>query len=182
MVEADFFGDEEELDESAPDYTRVKIANYVSKVRSVDSQIEAAEDEIRRLKGIKDDLELRKIPDALLEAGLSEITTMDGLKVTTKLFVGAIPREKKQEAYSWMDSHGHGSLIKREVSVGFDKGSIEAAKAAEEAIRQLGLEPKVSMDVHHMTWSSFAKEQTKKGVSIPFEDWGVYYGQRATIK
>lgn len=179
--EVDFFA-EEVVDEKSADYLRTRISSYVKDARRLALEIEDKENEIKILKAQVDELELRKIPDALLEAGLSKITTFEGLEVSTKLFVGAIPKDKKEQVFSWMDTHGHSSLIKRNVSVAFDKGSSEAAKKAEQAILELGLTPKTSLDVHHMTWSSFAKEQTNKGVALPFEEWGVYVGQRATIK
>jgi hypothetical protein len=182
MVEADFFGENEAPDENTPEFLRTRISNYVQQVRQLDVQIADAEAGLSVLKQQKEELERKKIPDALLEAGLSEIVTMDGLKVTTKMIYGAIPKESKEMAFNWMDQHGHGSLIKRQVSIAFDKGSTDAAKAAEAAIRELGLEPKTSLDVHHQTWASFAKEQTNKGVSLPFDEWGVYVGQKATIK
>lgn len=182
MAEVDFFGEEESADENTPEFVRVRIANYVKEYRKLGVQIEDLEREVSRLKADRGELEMKKIPDALLEAGLSEITTLDGLKVSTQLFVGAIPAEKKPEAFEWLDSHGHGSIIKRSVSVQFDKGSTDSAVKAAEAIRELGLEPKTSLDVHYQTFKSFAKEQTNKGVSLPFEAWGVYYGQKAVIK
>jgi hypothetical protein len=180
--EADFFGEHETADENTPEFLRTRIANYVKEMRGLQVQLEDLNYEASKLKAAIGELELKKIPDALLEAGLSEITTMDGLKVSTKLFVGAIPAEKKAEAFSWMDQHGHSSIIKRQVSVQFDKGSTEAAKKAEEAIRELGLEPKSTMDVHYQTFASFAKEQLNKGKALPLDAWGVYYGQKATIK
>ena len=178
----DFFDGIEEAEENTPQYLQTRIANYVKEVRQIESSIGELEGQISQLKAQKGELEMKKIPDALLEAGLSEITTLDGLKVTTQLYVGAIPAEKKAEAFAWLDREGHGSIIKRQVSVQFDKGSTEAAKRAEEAIVQLGLNPKTTLDVHYQTFKSFAKEQVNKGKTLPFEAWGVFYGQKAVIK
>lgn len=180
--EADFFGTEDVADENTPEFLRTRIANYVKEMRGLAVEVEDLNRLVAERKAKIQELELKKIPDALLEAGLSEITTLDGLKVSTTLFVGAIPAEKKAEAFAWLDQNGHSSIIKRKVEVQFDKGSTEAAKKAEEAIRELGLDPKSTLDVHYQTFKAFAKEQVNKGKSLPFDQWGVYYGQKAVIK
>lgn len=174
----DFFDAPEE--EASGD-VKAQIANMVRQLRNLQNERAELEMKVSNLKAQEAELEMKKIPDALLSAGLTEIRTVDGLKVTTKLFVGAIPREKKGEVFAWLDHSGFGSIIKRQVSVAFDKGSTEAARQAEEAIKALGLDPKMTLDVHHQTWASFAKEQVGKGKQLPFDAWGVYYGQKATI-
>jgi hypothetical protein len=181
-TEVDFFAADDAVDENSADFIRNRITNYVKDVRDIDRRIAELDDQMKLLKGQKDELELKKIPDALLEAGMLKITTLEGLEVTTKLSVGAIPKENKAAAFDWMDKHGFSSLIKRQVAVSFDKGSSEAAEKAVLAIQALGLEPKQTLDVHHQTWAAFAKEQTNKGVQIPFDAWGVWVGNRATIK
>lgn len=180
--EVDFFSGTDQEEENTPEYLVNRISNMVKEMRAIENQLAEYDMRVSELKAAKAELEMKKIPDALLEAGLSEITTMEGLKVSTQLFVGAIPAEKKAEAFSWLDDNGHSSIIKRQVSVQFDKGSSEAAKKAEEAIRDLGLEPKSTLDVHYQTFKAFAKEQVNKGKTLPFDAWGVYYGQKAVIK
>jgi hypothetical protein len=182
MVEADFFGENDDVQEDTPEHLRNRLTNYIKEMRRLKTEIEDFEAEVSRRKAEYAEYEMKKIPDALLEAGLSEITTLEGIKVSTTLYVGAIPAEKKAEAFAWLDKNGHSSIIKRQVSVQFDKGSTEAAVQAEAAIRELGLEPKSTLDVHYQTFKAFAKEQTLKGKTLPFESWGVFYGQKAVIK
>jgi hypothetical protein len=178
MSNIDFFSENEDESESAPEAVKNKITNLVREMRRVENEIATAES----IVADKSELEMKKIPDALLEAGMSEMVTLEGLRVYTQLFVGAIPAENKASAFKWLDDNGHGSIIKRQVSVAFDKGSSEVAHKTEEAIRSLGLEPKSTLDVHYQTFKSFAKEQVNKGKTLPFEDWGVYYGQKAVVK
>jgi hypothetical protein len=96
--------------------------------------------------------------------------------------VGSIPSERKEEAYKWLDEHGHGGIIKRGVQVSFDKGSTKAAEAAAEAMRSMGLEPKVTLNIHAQTFMSFAREQIQNGNMLPLDRWGVFYGTKAVIK
>lgn len=178
QISDDFFDVPEE--EASGDI-RARLSNMVRSMRQL--QVELADTERRagELKSKIAEYETRRIPDALLEAGLTEITTMEGLKVKTRPFVGAIPADRKAIAFDWMDKHGHSSIIKRQVSVQFDKGSTEAAEKAVSAIAALGLTPKTTLDVHYQTFQSFAKEQLAKGVQLPLDEWGVFYGQKAVI-
>jgi len=181
MSEVDFF-DTDEMESNTPEDLKHRIYKLVRELQDHRNALEDLDRLVSERKSLIADLEMKKIPDALLEAGLSEITTLEGLKVSTQLFVGAIPAEKKQEAFRWLDENGHASIIKRQVNVSFDKGSTDAAKRAEAAIRELGLEPKTSLDVHYQTFKAFAKEQVNKGKTLPFEAWGVYYGNKAVVK
>jgi len=176
----DFFEQPEELPEGAG--VKDIVTLYVSRWQETKREYNILEDQMKELKERITELEMKKIPDALLEAGLQELVTTEGLKVSLQQYTGAIPPESKTMAFDWMDQHGHSSLIKRTVSVKFDKGSSQAAALAEEAIRALGLEPKTLLDVHFQTFKAFVKEQTNKGVQLPLDQWGVFYGTKAVIK
>lgn len=173
---------EEVGEEEASDTIRNKISLLVNRHQELLS--ESSDLKVQQAQIAKEivEIEQRKIPDALLEAGLSEIKTLDGIKVSTKPFVGAIPSDMKESAFSWMDSNGFGDIIKRSVTVEFSKGQEEQSKAAEKILRDQGLDPHEKRDVHYQTFSSWTKEQLAKGVSIPLDRWGVYHGQKASIK
>ena len=179
-TEVDFF--EETDDSNASEAFKNKLTRMANEVKSLEDQISALQSQIADLAKRKSDLETREIPDALMEAGVRTFTTLEGITVSTKFVVGSIPAEKKEAAYQWLDEHGHSSIIKRGVSVKFDKGSEEAAEKAAEQLRVLGLDPKVTLDIHPQTFMSFAREQINKGVVLPLVEWGVFHGEKAVIK
>lgn len=159
-----------------------KVTSLVHEVRSIEKELDALESAQKKLIMRKRHLEEQEIPTALTEAGVSEFTTLDGIKVGTKFIVGSIPAEAKDEAFRWLDEHGFGGIIKRGVQVNFDKGSTEAAEKAAEAMRAMGLEPKVTLNVHAQTFMSFAREQIQNGNMLPLDKWGVFHGTKAVIK
>jgi len=161
---------------------RNKVTSLVREVRAIEGEIAKLEDQKKTLIIRQRQLEEQEIPNALTEAGVSEFVTLEGLRVSTKFIVGSIPSERKEEAYKWLDEHGHGGIIKRGVQVSFDKGSTKAAEAAAEAMRSMGLEPKVTLNIHAQTFMSFAREQIQNGNMLPLDRWGVFYGTKAVIK
>lgn len=178
---SDFF-EEEGSGDSGTETFKNHVTALVRTVRQLEQQIEDLERQQKDLLRRKRIIEEVELPSALTEAGVSEFTTLEGLKVSTKFIVGSIPAESKDEAFRWLDEHGHGDIIKRGVQVSFDKGSTAAAEAAAEQLRNLGLDPKVTLNVHAQTFMSFAREQIQKGNMLPLDRWGVFYGNKAVIK
>jgi hypothetical protein len=68
------------------------------------------------------------------------------------------------------------------VSIKLDKGSDAMAEKAAEQLRALGLDPKVSLEIHPQTFMSYAREQINKGQVLPLVEWGVFHGEKAVIK
>lgn len=181
MSDFEDFLEEEELSEAQTEDTVKRVSRLVKRFRDLEEAHEKIKLQAALMSREMDDIQTRQIPDALLEAGVTEIKTLDGLKVSTKLFVGGIPAEKKTEVYNWLDANGHGDVIKRSVAVNFTKGEEQAASHTMQLLRDAGLAPMEKQDVHYQTFSALMKELSLKGVNIPLDQWGVYYGQKATI-
>lgn len=179
--DVDFFDNPDEKTGGSEDF-KVEVTNLAREHRLLEGQIAEHTEIIKNLTKQKSFLESVKIPDAMHRAGVREITTLEGLKVSTKFIVGAIPAESKEKAYAWLDDNGFGDVIKRSVSVNFGKGDTETATAAMESIRALGLEPQMKRDVHAQTFMALTREQIGKGTLFPLDEWGVFHGDKAVIK
>lgn len=180
-IDEDFFAVDASTTQASESFKH-KVTALVHEVRDIERQEAELTDKLKDLARRRTELETKTIPDALMEAGVRELTTLEGLKVTTKFFVGAIPAAKKDEAYAWLEAHGAASIIKRNVSLKLDKGSDAMAEKAADALRQLGLDPKVSLEIHAQTFMSYAREQINKGNVLPLAEWGVFHGEKAVIK
>lgn len=178
--DVDFF---EEADTSTgSERFKAEITNLAREVRMIDSEISDLQEKIKGLARQKAEIESKKLPDLLHQAGVKEITTLEGLKVSTKFIVGAIPAESKERAYEWLDQNGHSGIIKRELKLQFDRGASEKAEAAAQQMREMGFDPVLKMDVHPQTFMAFAREQIQSGKMLPLDQWGVFYGDKAVIK
>lgn len=170
--------------EEEPDSENIN-AEITKLVRKHSALSEEAADLSAKLSAINKQIlaiETTEIPDALLAAGVTEVKTIDGLKVSTKLFVGGIPAERKESVYDWLDSHGHGDIIKRSLSLNFGKGEDEVVAAASKLLEESGFTPVQKKDVNYQTFASTMRDLVSRGVVPPLEEWGVYYGQKAVIR
>ena len=136
------------------------LQNMASSLIKVESHIKTLEQKVKELKEVKKNLSDREIPDYMEEigqdiCGLSE----SNASVHLQAFVYArIPEEKKEEAFHWLESQGHGDLIRVNLSLSFAKGDLEKALELQEFIVNEGYaRPDVKMDVHWRTLESFCK-------------------------
>jgi hypothetical protein len=178
--EVNFF---EEADTSqGTERFKAEITNLAREHRLISGEIEQLQDQIKELAQRRTDIETKKLPNLMQQAGVKELTTLEGLKVSTKFVVGTIPTDMKDTAYDYLDSHGHSDIIKRNLALQFSKGDTAQAEKAREARAEMGFDPTIKLDIHPQTWMAFAREQLQSGKMLPLEQWGVWYGDKAVIK
>ncbi len=138
------------------------------------------------------ELSAKTIPDKMMEARMDRIGLPEvGVDVRLKDWVRALlpkPDESgstraRDTATAWLDSHGYGSLIKTEVSAVFDKTERNMALSAAGKLREEFPDKPVYVkeDVHHMTYSKWAKERLEAGEILPMELLGVSAGKVAEV-
>jgi hypothetical protein len=150
---------------------QLELERYVV---SLETQLKEAQEKLRAVQE-------HDLPDALAEAGVSEIRLADGSRVKAEPFVKAhISKARQEEAHQWLIDNGYGDIIKREVSCAFGKGDTNYEKVVK-AIAAIGLNPELKEGVHHMTLKAFAKEQMEAGTDIPVDLFGLYSGFKAKI-
>ena len=143
-------------------------------VRELEEQIAATKEQLRVIQE-------HDLPDALTEAGVSEIRLADGSRVKVEPFVSArISKAKTEEAHAWLNDNGFGGIIKREVIARFGKGDNNFEKA-QKALLAHGIVADTSESVHHATLKAFVREQMEKGTDIPTDLFGLYSGFKSKI-
>jgi len=178
--DVDFF--EEADTATGSEKFKADITNKAREYRLIQGQMDELKAQMKELATRMGIIETRELPDLLRQAGVKEITTLEGLKVSTKFIVGAIPAESKETAYQWLDENGHSDIIKRNLSLQFAKGDTEQAEKAAEQLRELGFEPTTKLDVNAQTFMAFARDQITNGKMLPLDQWGCFYGDKAVIK
>lgn len=156
------------------------LANKQLKLASELSELEAA------LKAKKEELRLtseQELPDAMQQAGLTQIKLSSGENITISEFYNAhISKANQEKAYEWLVANGHEGLIKNEVLLKFGREETEVVDQTVFALQSRGLSPEVRQSVHPSTLKAFVKEQITNGNDIPTEPFGIYIGTKATIK
>lgn len=156
------------------------LANKQLKLASEVSELEAD------LKAKKEELRLtseQELPDAMQQAGLTQIKLSSGENITISEFYNAhISKANQEKAYEWLVTNGHEGLIKNEVLLKFGREETEVVDQTVSALQSRGLSPEVRQSVHPSTLKAFVKEQITNGNDIPTEPFGIYIGTKATIK
>lgn len=158
-----------------------RIAELANKQLDLERELNALEDQLKAKKEQLRVVQEHDLPDALAEAGVSEIRLADGSRVKAEPFVTAhITKAKAEEAHAWLIDHGFGDIIKREVTAKFGK-SDDNWVVAVEALQARGIAIETKEAVHHSTLRAFAKEQIEQGTDIPVDLFGLYSGFKAKI-
>ena len=157
-----------------------KLADILSKLYDrklvLENDLEGVKKEVRRI-------EEQEIPALMAELGMKKFTLEDGSEVKVNPFYSAsINKERQDEAFGWLNDHGFGDLIKNTVTAKFGKGQDALAERVAAELAQNGYLVDTSKKVEPMTLKAFVKEQYEQGNSVPDDLFGVYVGQKATIK
>jgi hypothetical protein len=157
-----------------------KLADFLVKLEArkhdLERDLKVVDEDIRRVQE-------HEIPALMAELGFKKFTLEDGSEVAVKPYYSAsIAKERQDEAFDWLNSNGFGDLIKNVVSTSFGRGQETLAERFANECLSKGYNAATKKWVEPMTLKAFVKEQIEKGDSPPDELFGIYVGQKATIK
>jgi hypothetical protein len=160
-----------------------QVSELANEQVKLEDKISTAEAELKTLKQSHNKVSQVDIPEALAECGLSEFKLANGMKVTVNPFYSAsIPKDRQDEALTWLRDNDHGDLIKQTISVDFGRGEDDAAGALKEVLADSGASYTDRTGVHSSTLRAFVREQVESGQNLPLDLLGVFIGQKTIIK
>lgn len=114
------------------------------------------------------------IPDLMEEVGMEEFKTSSGLHLKVKdVLKASLTKEKAPEGVAWLEEHGFGNIVKRELVAAFNKNEEEKAREFAKLAQEKNFMVAIEASVHWQTLTSFVKEQMAKGEEVPEELFGV---------
>lgn len=165
------------------------ISKLTTDAAAIAESIEAAEKLLESLKQRYKQVTEVEIPDRMASLGLSEICTTDGHKLLIKPFYQAsIKREFEKGphmsgAFDWLETNGHGGVIKTAIEIAFPRGQFDMAKNMLMKLqRTFGERVSLDRSVHAQTLKALTKEIMEAGKTLPEEFFNVYSGRVAVIK
>ena len=162
--------------------TGKQLSQLVRSLRNVEQQIEDAENHIKSLKQEKHRLSVENIPALMDEMGVERID-VDGLTVERKMIISAsIPKDRKDEAFSWLRENGLDDIIKNDVTCSFGKGQDNSAKNVIAILQDAGFDPATKTHVHPSTLKAFVKERVTDGKPIDLDMFGAFISNAAQIR
>ena len=143
------------------------------------AQRKQAEDHAQKLKQAEEQLLNKDIPELLGKMRLDECTTASGIQVKIKREIKAsLPGNDRVEArmgaLRWLVEHGHGGVIKNQVSVALDRGEDTRADDLVVDLRARGFDVEAKKDVHAQTLGALVRELVANGTIVPREYFNLF--------
>ena len=149
------------------------VSELAQRQLELEQELERAEDEVKRVKAELDQVRQVELPNALSELGVESWTLTNGFSITSKpKYFASIPKDRKDEAFAWLEEHNLDAVIKNVVSAEFGKGENDLAVQAVQELVSLGFRPQKEMSVHPMTLKSLVKDLIERGVEFPMDLFG----------
>jgi hypothetical protein len=159
------------------------VGALAKRAKELEADIKELEDSTSERKNQLRKLLEETIPAMLQELGMADFTMADGSKITVKPFYSAsIPEENRAQAYEWLRDHGYDDIIKNTVSVRFGRGEDGLCDTLLNQLREQNYPVEQAQKIEPQTLKAWVREQVERGSEFPSELFGVYVGQRATIK
>ena len=160
-----------------------KLSKLAQEQYGYAQQLETLEQQMKDTKARLQKLRTETIPDFMDEVGIESFTTPGGGQVKIKPFYqGSIPKDRKEEAFRWLEQHGYEDIIK--VGVSFNFGKSEYAEAIElcRMLDELGYSTVPVLTVHPMTLKGWIRSMAEDGVEFPLDLFGAFIGRVSEIK
>jgi hypothetical protein len=159
------------------------VAALAKRAKMLEKEIEEFESVLKERQEQLRKLQEESIPNMLAELGMKDFTMADGSKITVKPFYSAsIKEENRAQAYEWLREHGYDDIIKNTVSVRFGRGEDQLCDTLLNLLREQNYPVEQAQKIEPQTLKAWVREQTERGTAFPSELFGVYIGQKATIK
>lgn len=175
-----------------PDYSQEYVenpANVKEELHSLVRDLEQAEREVNqrkielaRAETRERDLREILIPELMQSMGIKKIETSDGINVSVEDDVYAkISHDNSPEAFKWLDDNGHGGMVKRKVTVEFNRDQEDTVKELVTKLRIDFPQTREEKKVESQTLKAWVRRRRKEGKPVPEELFGVHVRPVAKI-
>jgi DNA-binding protein H-NS len=159
------------------------VAALAKRAKMLEKEIEEFESVLKERQEQLRKMQEETLPNMLAELGMKEFTMSDGSKITVKPFYSAsIKEENRAQAYEWLRDNGYDDIIKNTVSVRFGRNEDKLCESLLNQLREQNYPVEQAQKIEPQTLKAWVREQTERGTAFPTELFGVFIGQKATIK
>ena len=156
-----------------------RLAEELAKAQAAET--EAAEN-LDRIKARIVDLAERQIPELMDNLGVEQFRTTSGFEITVRKTIRAsVPASRRDEAMQWLDDHGHGGIIKRNITVGFNRDQEGDASVLQDELSDRFENVKADRKVEPSTLRAFIADQLEAGAAVPLDLFGAWEQRVARV-
>jgi Asp-tRNA(Asn)/Glu-tRNA(Gln) amidotransferase B subunit len=181
----DFEAEVEQETSSGPTDSELRaVATLAQRQVELEASVKHLEDELKKEKERLRKVAEVELPELLLnELNLSMFALADGTKVEVKDSLKcSVPKKNLREVAEWLTDRGHGALVKRDVTLPFDKGQEEQVKALAELLEANGFSQyAVSEAVHTGQLKKLIQELEEEGEDVPLSLFGAYHHKASKV-
>ena len=160
-----------------------KLATKIKEMQIIQKDIGQNEEYLQQRKKELDHISGEIIPTMLSEMGLSYLKLTDGSSVEVKTnYSATITQANKEAAFNWLRENGLGDIIKNELIVSFGRNEDNKAASYAELAKGQGYQPTQKLKVEPMTLKALVRERIEAGKPMPTEIFGIFIGNKTTIK
>jgi hypothetical protein len=159
----------------------VELRDAYLKKTDLENQVKVVEKNIQKI-------ERDELPEMFTNAGISSVTVeAEGnhppfIAERGTVYTAKIPDDKRAAAFDWLETNGHGDLIKSVINIFFGMQEHEERLRVMKILSDAGVQFYTNESVHHMTLKAFVKTQIQKGNMIPNDLLGVFVFDEVKIK
>ena len=162
------------------------ITSAIEEFVSLEAEGEALSESAARVSKRVNELKLNVFSELLDAYGATSFTdAKTGKVIDLELLVSAkLPKDdaKREACLRYIEEVGGGDLVKTSVTVEFDKGEIEQAKALVALLEDAEYRPTLARSIHSSTLAAFVRERVRDGKPIDYDQSGVYVAKIAVPK
>lgn len=160
-----------------------EVAALAERQMSIEDEIDKLDAALKEKKRELEEVSTKLLPNAMTAVGMEEFKLTSGAKVSVSAFYSAsIKDENKPKAFKWLRENGHEGLIKRDLTVPFQKGEDKKAEVLVEHLKKKHFIFSESSSVHTQTLKAWLRDQVESGVQVPLDLFGAFIGRKAKIK
>lgn len=122
------------------------------------------------------------LPDVMEACNMETFVTNDGLAVKVeKKTRTSLPAARIEAGCDWLEEHDSGAIVKRVVSIAFNKEDEDKAKMMTEILGNTFPETQQKRSVHPSTLNSHIRQMIEQGMDVDLDLFGVFEQRVAKI-
>jgi len=146
------------------------VAKLAAEQVKLENQIVVAERQLADLKAKLAAMRTEALPEAMKQLHLTEIKLDNGATVSVKDDLNCnIKADNKPAAHAWLREHGHGDIIKNDLTFSFGPGEREVCDEIISVADDRDWEYSIKEAVHAQTLNAWAKRQQEAVADMPPE-------------
>ena len=146
------------------------ISALAEKQVNLEQAIVEKENELKKLKDEYTEVRTQALPEAMRQVGLEEFRLANGVKISVKDEINVhIKNANQPQAYTWLREHGHGDIIKDQVTLFFADNKETVKDVVQEFVRTYDLDYSAKESIHANTLKAWTKKQLELGEELPEE-------------